>query len=56
MAADPSILTQAVEDYLATLSKRELDELLATVRDPEETTTDAETSDQIAGRMFGGAK
>lgn len=55
--ANPSILTTAVEDYVASMTKRELDELLATARDPEETTTDeAETSDQIAGRMFGGTK
>lgn len=54
--ANPSILTTAVEDYIASMTKRELDDLIATARDPEETNTDAETSDQIAGRMFGGAK
>lgn len=54
--ANHSILTTAVEDYIASMTKRELDELIATARDPEETSTEAETSDQIAGRMFGGAK
>ena len=58
-----SILTDAVEDFIAALPKGEFDALVARTRDPEtadgsRTRAEAEETDsnKIASRMFGDNK
>lgn len=60
MSADITILREAVEEYIASMSPREFDILVATTRDPEEKKSDTDTRednlDTIGDRMFGDNK